>query len=149
MKIFSLGRLYVSVANFIWYAHNMDEMQFPFYTNVFPLRALFLLPCAFVHSYKMLEVCMWSWGFWYIHISNQHSKMCLCSFNHEAQLCDFQLTSKLSMASRSVNVVFVKWLPDKFNTFNRSNEFKKSIGMGPISASASTLKWRKFWKIKG
>lgn len=58
------------------------------------------------------------------------------------------LTSKLPIESSSVNDAFCKWLPDKFNTFNWSNECNISCGIGPISATDSAVKSRRIWKIE-
>lgn len=52
------------------------------------------------------------------------------------------------MGSSSVNDVFCKWLPDKFNTFNWSNENSISVGIGPMSATDSAVKLWRFWNWK-
>lgn len=63
------------------------------------------------------------------------------------KLCQPQkLTSKLPMESSSVNDVFCKWLPDKFNAFNWSNECNISNGISPMSATDSVDKFRRICK---
>lgn len=55
-----------------------------------------------------------------------------------------KLTSMLVTESSIANEVLSKWLPDKFNTFNCSNEWSKSIGIKSISAIDNVDRFSKF-----
>lgn len=131
----------VFVANLIWLycARNMNEIYFLlfhwcFSSSISLLTLLCTFSQRFAHSRRLFTNTCAVDKLW---------NVCVCIMISIIRA--LKLTSKLSMASRTANEVFVKWLPDKFNTFNWSNESKKSIGMSFISAIDSDFKWRKFW----